>query len=62
MDINLVTNPIERFNDFKKHCQKVVEKVKKENKLVHIVGNFNCDFLRNEKQPRAYKIGRTILV
>ena len=47
--------PTERFNDFKKRFQEIVEKIKKENKLVYILGDFNCNFLRNEKQPRDYK-------
>ena len=47
--------PTKRFNDFKKRFQKVIEKIKKENKLVYILGDFNCDFLRNKKQPRDYK-------
>ena len=47
--------PIERFNDFKKRFQKVIEKIKKESKLVYVLGDFNCNLLRNEKQPRDYK-------
>ena len=43
------------FNGFKKHFQKTIEKVKKENKILYILGDLNCDFLQNEKQSRDYK-------
>ena len=43
------------FSDFKKQFQKAVETVKKENKILYILGDLNCDFLQNEKQSRDYK-------
>ena len=35
---------VQLFNDFKKHFREVVKKVKKEIKILHILGDFNCNF------------------